>query len=284
MLVEAAQLNADCRDGFQLLESLFFRGLVLGNQGRMSESLAVLNEAIGMAQRNGDAFWWPRLPNCIGWIYRELQDVDRAADYDQQGLDVGREHAVLEAQANSLINLGVDHTHAGRHGYVLPVFREVEDIFARDAWFRWRYNIRLQAGFAEHWLKEGDMDKAEEFAHRLRETASEHEAWKYVSLADSLLARSAIARGNLAEGVTSMEAALAQLRASPCPIVTWKIESALGHAHRDLGDTDLATAALERATIIIREIAEHVDDKGLQETFLNSAAVRNVLTPPTRAT
>ena len=284
MLVEAVQLHADLRDGFHLLASLFFQGLVRGNQGRMSESLAVLNEAITMAQRNGDAFWWPRLPNCIGWIYRELQDFDRAADYDQQGLDIGREHAVLEAQANSLINLGVDYTHVGRHGHVLPVFREVEDIFARDAWFRWRYNIRLQAGFAEHWLKQGDADKAEEFAHRLRDTATEYEAWKYVALADNLLAKSAIARGNLPEGVTLMEAALAQLRQHPCPIVTWKIESALGHAQRDLGHHDQATAAFERATAIIREIAGQVEDEGLQATFLNSTAVRNVFNPPDRAT
>ena len=81
-----------------------------------------------------------------------------------------------------------------------------------------------------------------------------------------------------------MEAALAQLRDHPCPIVTWKIESALGYAHRDLGNHDKATAAFDRAAGIIREIAEHVDDKGLQETFLKSTAVRNVLTPPAKAT
>ena len=186
---------------------------------------------------------------------------------------------MLEAQANSLINLGVDYTHVGRHGHVLPVFREVEDIFVRDAWFRWRYNIRLQAGFAEHWLKEGDLDKAETFAHRLRDTATECEAWKYVALADSVLARSAIARGNLPEGVTLMEAALAQLRQHPCPIVTWKVESAYGHAHKDLGAHDQATAAFDRATTIIREIAGRVEDEGLQATFLSSTAVRNVFAP-----
>ena len=284
MLIEAVQLLVDLRGGFNLPASLFCQGLVLWTQGRVSESLAVLNEAITMAQRNGDAFWWPRLPNCIGWIYRELQDFERAADYDQEGLDVGRQHAVLEAQANSLINVGVDYTHAGRHGHVLPVCREVEDIFARDAWFRWRYNIRLQAGFAERWLTEGDADKAETFAHRLRDTATEYEAWKYVALADSVLARSAITRGNLREGVTVMETALAQLRQHPCPIVTWKIESALGHAQRDLGDHDQATAACDRAAVIVREIAGQVEDEGLQATYLNSTAVRDVFAPPDRAT
>ncbi len=138
-LGEAVRLNAELRDGFHLLASLFFRGLSRGNQGRMSEALETLSEATAMAQRNGDLFWGPRLPNCIGWIHRELQDFDAAAARDQEGLDVGKAHAVLEAQANSLINLGLDYTDTGRHGHTLPVFHEVEAIFARDAWYRWRY-------------------------------------------------------------------------------------------------------------------------------------------------
>jgi len=44
----------------------------------MSEALKTLNEAVEMARRNGDRFWVSRLPNCIGWIYRELQDFQRA--------------------------------------------------------------------------------------------------------------------------------------------------------------------------------------------------------------
>jgi tetratricopeptide (TPR) repeat protein len=279
LLVEAVRLNAEFRDGFQLLASMFFQGLVRGNQGRISESLRVLNEALAMAKRNGDAFWWPRLPNCIGWIYRELEDFDRAADYDQQGVDVGREHAVLEAQANSLINLGIDYTNVGRHGHALPVFHEVEDIFIRDAWFRWRYNIRLQAGIAEHWLKQGDADKAESFAHRLRDTATEYEAWKYVALADSLLARIAFARGDLATGLTFMETALAQLQRHPCPIVAWKLESARARACADLGKHDQAAAAFERAASIMRTIAGQIEDEPTRATFLSSPVVKRVLPP-----
>ena len=280
MLVEAVRLNAELRDGFQLVASLFFQGLVRGNQGRISESLASLNEALEMARRNGDAFWWPRLPNCIGWIYRELQDFERAADYDQQGLDVGRTHEVLEAQANSLINLGLDYTHVGRHDKTVPVFHEVEDIFSRDAWFRWRYNIRLQAGFAEHWLKQGDADRTVHFAKRLRDTAVHYKAWKYVALADGLLARNAIACDRLADGVTLMQSALTELRRHPCPIVAWKLESTLGRTQAQLGDHTQATPAVERARAGIHEIAASVDDRALREMFLNSTAVRDALDPP----
>ena len=161
-----------------------------------------------------------------------------------------------------------------------PVFREVEDIFVRDAWFRWRYNIRLQAGFAEHWLKQGDVDQAEHFAHRLRDTAVDYEAWKYVALADGLLARGAIARGKLTEGVAFLETALAQLRQYPCPIVTWKLESARAGVEKKLGDHEQEIAALERARVIIRELAAHVEDEELRTMFLNSPAVSHVFGLP----
>ncbi|MBA3321230.1 MAG: AAA family ATPase, partial [Pyrinomonadaceae bacterium] len=105
MLTEAQSLAKELHDGFLLLESYFVLGMVRGNQGRMSEALATFNEGLEIARRYGDQFWSPRMPNCIGWIYRELQDFDRALEYNQQGLEVGREAQVLEAQANSLINL-----------------------------------------------------------------------------------------------------------------------------------------------------------------------------------
>lgn len=74
LMTETRALAEELRDGFQLLHGLFFLGLIAGNMGRISEAFARLKEAIEMAQRNGDHFWVSRLPNCIGWIHRELQD------------------------------------------------------------------------------------------------------------------------------------------------------------------------------------------------------------------
>jgi hypothetical protein len=76
-------------------------GLSQGNLGRMSTALATLEEAIQMAGRNGDRFWFPRIPNCIGWVHRELQDFEGAFKYDREGLEAGRHYHVLEAEANS---------------------------------------------------------------------------------------------------------------------------------------------------------------------------------------
>ena len=85
--IEGRRLATELRDAFLLLTSMFFLGLSQANLGRMSEALATLNEAIQMAGRNGDSFWFPRMPNCIGWIHRELQDFAGALKYDQEGLE-----------------------------------------------------------------------------------------------------------------------------------------------------------------------------------------------------
>ena len=277
VLDEAVRLTAELRDGFHLVVSLFFTGLARGNQGRMSEALEALNKATAMARRNGDLFWRSRLPNCIGWIHRELRDFEVAAVKDQEGVDVAKEHAVIEAQANSLINLGLDYTETGHHGHTMPAFREVEEIFARDAWFRWRYNIRLQAGLGEHWLTQNEPDKADDAARRLRDVALEYEAWKYVAVADSLRGRAAIARGDLPGGVGHLDAPLDQLRDHPCPIAAWKINATLGRVCRQLGEGQRATTAFDAAAAIVHGIAGHVDDDALRSTFLESSAVREVI-------
>ena len=273
---EARRLASELRDGFLVLTSLFFLGLAQGNLGRISAALATLNEAIEMAGRNGDLFWYPRMPNCIGWIHRELQDFEGALKYDQQGLAVGRQHHVLEAEANSLINIGIDHTHCDGEGKTLPAFHEVEDIFKRDAWFRWRYNIRLQAGKSEYWLSQGDIEKAEDSARHLLETATFYKVRKYVATAHRLLAQAAAARRDLAEGKKQLDAALDRLREYPAPLVAWKTYAVLGRLRLQSGNGSSAREAFAQAADVVNSIAANTDDEQLRQIFLTSAAVKEV--------
>jgi tetratricopeptide (TPR) repeat protein len=277
VLSEALALARELRDAFSVLVDLFFLGLVQGNRGRISDALATLHEAMALARRNGDRFFLPRLPNAIGWIHRELQDFDHALAWDQQGLELAREYDVVEAEANSLINLGCDFAHLGQDAKTLPVFREVEACLHRDEWFRWRYNLRLQAGASEFWLSQGDPEKAEEHAKRLLEEAASREVRKYVAIAYKLLAEAAMARGDLADAEVKLAAALDQLHRYPAPLVAWKTHVVLGRMRRKRGDGESAREAFAQAGAIVGEIAANVRDEGLHATFLNSIAVREVL-------
>ena len=274
---EASRLASELRDGFLLLTSWFFLGLAQGNLGRMSAALATLQQAIEKARRNGDLFWYPRMPNCIGWLHRELQDFPGAHKYDQQGIEVSREHNVLEAEANSMINLGIDYTHAGDVEKTLSAFHEVRSIFVRDAWFRWRYNIRLQAATAEHWLRSGDLERAGEFALRLLDNATHYEAHKYIAVAHRLMAQVAIARGEFAEGEKQFSAVLSELGRYPSPLVAWKTYAELGRLKSRLGDASSAREAFAQAAEIVNSIVKNIDDEELRKTFMTSEAVREVL-------
>jgi tetratricopeptide (TPR) repeat protein/predicted Ser/Thr protein kinase len=277
LLTESQLLSAELRDGFSLLVSLFFLGLLRGNLGRMSEALATLKEAIAMAGRNGDHFWFPRLPNCIGWIHRELGDFNGAFEHDQQGVKVAREHHVLEAEANSLINMGIDYTRERANEKSIAAFEQVEDIFHRDAWFRWRYNIRHQAARSEHWLSQGDLKQATEYANRLLDMAAQFKARKYVAVAHKLRAEISIARGAVSEAEAELHSALELLRNYPVPILEWRVLATLGRLYSAASDTDRTRGAFSRSAAIVQQIARNAPDEKLRAGFLDSGEVREVL-------
>src|ERR1700683_1699799 len=276
LLTESLKLASELRDGFSILVSLFFLGLIRGNLGRMSEALTTLEEAIAMAGRNGDHFWFPRLPNCIGWIHRELGDFSGAFRHDQHGVDVARELHVLEAEANSLINIGIDYTHERASEKSVAAFERVEDIFHSDAWFRWRYNIRHQAARSEHWLSQGDLKQASEYTSRLFETAGQYKARKYIAVAHKLRAQIALLRGSAVEAETELHSALELLRSYPVPVVEWKILAALGRLHSVGNDPARARHAFSRSAAIVQRIAGNSPDEKLRATFLHSDEVREV--------
>src|SRR5215831_13243966 len=273
---EGRRLAAELRDSFLLLTSMFFLGLSKANLGQMSEALHILNEAIQMASRNGDLFWHPRMPNCIGWIHRELHDFAGAFKHDQEGLEIGHQHHVNEAEANSLINLGIDYSHSGDFNETASAFHKVREIFDRDAWFRWRYNIRLHAAMAEHALRQGDTAKAHEITGRLLETATKFEVHKYIGVAHKIFAEIALAEGDKAKAESEFRGALDELQKYPVPVVEWRIHAALGRL-RFSEDQNEAREAFRRAAEIVNEIAASVSDPALGQGFIESAAVQDVL-------
>jgi tetratricopeptide (TPR) repeat protein len=242
----------------------------------MSEALATLDEAIRMARRNGDLFWHPRMPNCIGWIHRELQNFEGAFKYDLEGLEIGHQHHVNEAEANSLINLGIDYSHSGDTAETVSAFHKVREIFERDAWFRWRYNIRLHAAMAEHALREGDTKKAREITAVLLETATKYEVHKYMAVAHKLLAEIALAEGDRPRAESEFGVALRELQKHPVPVVTWKIYAEVARLRSAGGDSAGAHDMFGRAREIVDWIAANVKDAALREGFLASEAVREV--------
>jgi len=205
-----------------------------------------------------------------------LEDFNQALKCDLEGLEISRASKVNEAETNSLISLGYDRIHAAEPEKALKSFGEAEAILGSDVWCRWRFTLRLYAGFSAHFLSRGELDKAAGYGRLLLESATRYEARKYVAIAHRLLAEAAIARHNLAEAETHLNTALDRLTGYPTPLVAWKIYSMLGRLRLPLSERS-AAKAFEEASTIVQMIAANVEDEKLRAAFLHAATVREVL-------
>jgi hypothetical protein len=191
-------------------------------------------------------------------------------DFDRDGVEKARRLGVAEAEVNSAVNLAFDHVRAGNTERVCSAIRSAESILAQDSWFRWRFDMRLQAARAEQTLLKPDV-------LCLLEKATQYGARKYMITGRTMLAKIAMAEGDMATAEAELNSALAILHEFPAPLVAWKTWSMLGRLHAALGREVAARAAYGEAASVISQIAGSVSDERLRGIFLDSAAVREAL-------
>jgi tetratricopeptide (TPR) repeat protein len=282
-LAEALPLASELRDGLMVLICLQFLGLARGNRGRMSQALSTLDRGMEMGRRNGDRFWLPRLASHVGWIHRELQDFDRAIEHDQEGLALARENRVVEAETSALLNLSLDYTQAGRLDEALEILDRLEKERSRGHWFGWLYEIRLDGALTEHWLARGDMPRAAGHARRLMAVAGPRGAHTYVATAYRALFEVSFQERDLASAASHVAAAFDELRSHPAPVCAWRLHAAMGRLRAAAGNRAGAREAYREGSVVVRGIADGVEDSDLKGIFLGSTAVRAVLEGEARA-
>ena len=226
-----------------LRTALFFLGWTRGSLGRISDALATLNELLQMARRNGDTQFLARVPKRIAWIHQELQDFQYTIPHGQAGAETTRGTRPAEAEAPP------------------PIFS----------------GVRSQAGTAEDWLSQGDLEQAGEHARVLLANSARHGPPKYIAVAHRILAEIAMAHGELATAEAELAAALEVFRTHPAPLVAWKTYATLGRLHGLKNDPQAALEAFAQAADIVQRIASSVTDEPLRSTFLNAPAVQEVL-------
>jgi tetratricopeptide (TPR) repeat protein len=151
--------------------------------------LSDLREVHRHAELNGDRFWIPRVPNALGWLHRELLDLETALKWDGEGVRIAHEMRCDEAEANSHVNLGHDYLALGEPARAWEHLEEAARIFERDVWNRWRYNLRLQAERASYWISRGDLKQAASYAAASLEQSKatlsrKHWAWAHKLFGD----------------------------------------------------------------------------------------------------
>jgi len=273
LLAEGHRLASELRDALLIPIAQFFLALTLGELGRISEALSLLHGLLQMERRNSERNTSLKTPNTIGWIYREAGDLERAMQWDREGAKVSRQHRLLEAEINSVINLGYDHTLKGETSQSLSNFRDAEILLKRDDWLAWRFNIRLQAVKTEHLLAHGDLKEAQECALGLLSIATHYRARKYIATAHKLLGEIAAKRGDITEAIDHLNDAREVLSQSQPNLLAWKVEASLGRMLLQAGRNDDAREAFARSAAIVDGIASNISDEALRTTFLNSTRI-----------
>jgi len=272
----ALQKARDLGASFHIVENLFFRGMALGNQGRFSDALGVLEEARRVAELNGERYWLPRIPNTIGWLYREMQDLDEALKLDTENVHLADDMGVIEGRANAHVNLGHDYLVLGEPARAFEHLQQAEGLFNQDVWFRWRYAIRLQAEMASYWITRGDLRMAAMHASASLQAAQKPRARKYQAWGHKLLGDIAVLEERIEEARREYQTALEVLERHPCPMIEWQILKASAVAARRAKSDTTLDEHLGRARAVIQSLADSIRDDSLRQRFLAARPVREL--------
>jgi tetratricopeptide (TPR) repeat protein len=262
--------------GFHIVCLLFIRGLGMGNFGRISEALDNLREGMRLSEVNHERYWLPRLPNTLGWLHADMFDFEEALRLNKEGATISRQMNFPEGEANSHVNLASNFLVLGEPARAREHLLAAKHVLQAEAWFRWVYNIRLQAQFAQYWIAKGNLQRATSHAAASLELARRTKRRKHIAWAQKLLGDVATMEERHEPAVHEYEAGLRALKDHPCPSVEWKILLSLANLKKNLHRSDESEKCRVLARERMRLLADSISDSRLRTTFLKSKPARDL--------
>jgi class 3 adenylate cyclase/tetratricopeptide (TPR) repeat protein len=262
-----------------LLYGLFMRGVTLTGKGDYDDGLATLAEGLALSEKVGDEVQRHRMLNCLGWLYMECGDLDRAMDLNRQGAEGARKRGDCETIANPEINLGDIFLAKGdlilANEFFDGVHRLVKDPATSD-WMRWRYSTHLFASLGDLWLGRGDYAKAGEFCDHCLDIATRTNSKKNLVKGWRLKGEIALARRQWDEAENALRQALSVAEAIGNPTQLWKSHVALGRLYADIKKPELAQQAFQAAREVIDRIKRSVQHPGLRASLESAPMIQRI--------
>ena len=262
---------------YHIILNLFVRGMALFNEGRLSDGIRDLQEGMRLAEKNGERFWLSRFPNTLGWVHRELEDIDAAIRFDSEGARAAHENGYAKPEAYSHVNLAQDYMAVGETAPVLEHLSRAMELFGADVWFRWRYQIRANAEMARYWLLKGNTQTARKYALESIAIAEPRKVRKHLAWAHKILGDVARAEDRLTEACREYKIATDLLEPGRCPLIQWRVLSARADAASACGENEAADEYRGRCRQIVHELADSLTEEKLRRQFLTSDAVQKAL-------
>jgi class 3 adenylate cyclase/tetratricopeptide (TPR) repeat protein len=267
-LEQGEQVAREAHDAFHENLALAFRCVAHGGLGEYAEALAVINEGLAKARERNLAFNIGRLTNSLGWLHQQVGDFTRAAEYDREGMDLGKHHNIPNVEISSLINLGSDHVALDEPRKALALLEEthgrIESAFGAH---RWRWTIRVVVPLAGSLVAQGDGGKALEHVERGLALARRTGSLKYVSHLLTLRAEIALGQGDPKQAESDAREALQVAQGIGYPTLTWQAAHLLG---RILAAQNRLAEAFGATTLSLQTIdatAARVPDGPMRQAF-----------------
>lgn len=277
---EAVQLAESMHDAAALADARFSLALSLGGCGEYEDALAALQQLLALAKTSGEPFYASRVPNTVGWIYREMGLVEQALQWDERACTEPDAYGGIchfKARANSLINLGMDLIVLGKPDQAEDALNRAGNAVNRSDYLRWRSDNRLTLAWAELALARGDARHALDLATDALTRATATESAKHIHQAHDLAGRALTTLGRHEEAIGRFEQAIS---------ISGEIEYLAGHwrALRHLADsltqqrhTDLARERVVEAMGVVHAIAARLRNAELRRDFLAAPEVAALL-------
>jgi tetratricopeptide (TPR) repeat protein len=260
----------------RIVQNHFWRAVSLGHRGRLGEALEVTREAQRLGELTGERVQVARFPNTLGWLHRELQDLEGALKLDLEGIRLTQEIGEKEAEINSQINAGQAYLLLGEPQRAFEHLQQAGVLLQPFQWFKWVFQTRLDAEWASYWIARGDTRQAGIHAQAALDITRRSLVRKYMAWSHRLLGDIAAREDRVEDAAREYDAALEILGQFPCPGVEWVVRKSCAGFARMIGDSVTAGEHTSRAVAIVQGLADSVGDGNLREKLLMSRAVREL--------
>jgi len=279
LLSEARRIAKENNLLVPLLFGHFMHGVTLTGKGDYDAALATLEEGLALSEKVGMEVQCHRMLNCLGWVYMECGDLDRAIDLNRHGAEGARKRGDPETIANPEINLADIFLAKGdltlANEFLDGVHRLVKNP-ATSEWMRWRYSTHLFASLGDLWLARGDHTKAREFCDHCLDIATRTSSRKNLVKGWRLRGEIALARRQWDEAESALGQALTIAQVIGNPTQLWRSHVAFGRLYSDTKKPELAEQEFQAAREVIDRIKGSLQNPGLRASLEGAPMIQKI--------
>jgi DNA-binding NtrC family response regulator/tetratricopeptide (TPR) repeat protein len=262
-----------------LLFNFFFRGITLTAKGDYDDAFSMFQEGLALSEQVGDEAIYHRLLNCLGWLYAETGDFDRAQVLNEQSAQIARRRNDPGARPNAEVNLGEIYMARGDLSSAGEIFEGVYRYWLDplgSQWMRFRYSVRLMCNMGELALAQGDIAKAKAMNALCLEAASRTDSRKNLVKGYRLEGDIARTCKQWTEAEDHLRKALDLARVIGNPPQLWKTHEAFGRVFEESGRHELASKAFSAARQVIDKVESSIQNHQLRTSFQCAGFVRKI--------